>query len=79
MPSDPQGYAELLYDTLHRLDREAFDWIAVERPPATPAWAALLDRLSRAAALAPGTDFDLAARDLLREMESEWEKDWSEL
>jgi len=51
MPSDPRRYAELLYDLLHRLDAQRFDWIAVERPPATAAWAALLDRLTRAAAL----------------------------
>ena len=49
MPSDPLAYAASLYGTLHRLDGEAFDWIAVERPPETPEWAGVLDRLRRAA------------------------------
>jgi L-threonylcarbamoyladenylate synthase len=42
-------YAAVLYETLHRLDREGLDWIAVERPPERPDWAAILDRLKRAA------------------------------
>jgi prevent-host-death family protein len=29
--------------------------------------------------VAQGTDLEQASRELLREMESEWEKDWSEL
>ena len=37
-------------ETLHRLDGEGLDWIAVERPPDTPEWAGVLDRLRRAAA-----------------------------
>jgi L-threonylcarbamoyladenylate synthase len=49
MPADPAGYAAALYDTLHRLDAEHQDWIAVERPPDTPEWAGILDRLRRAA------------------------------
>lgn len=49
MPSDPAGYAARLYAVLHELDREEWDWIAVEPPPATPEWAAILDRLTRAA------------------------------
>ena len=49
MPSDPAKYAAALYETLHRLDREGLDWIAVERPPECPEWAAILDRLERAA------------------------------
>jgi len=49
MPRDPAGYAAALYETLHRLDREGLDWIAVERPPEGPEWAAILDRLERAA------------------------------
>jgi L-threonylcarbamoyladenylate synthase len=49
MPSDPSGYAAVLYGTLHDADSEGWDWIAVERPPQTPAWAAILDRLERAA------------------------------
>jgi L-threonylcarbamoyladenylate synthase len=49
MPADPLAYAAALYETLHRLDAQGFDWIAVERPPDTPEWAGVLDRLLRAA------------------------------
>ena len=49
MPLDPASYAAVLYETLHRLDREGLDWIAVERPPEGHEWAAILDRLERAA------------------------------
>ena len=49
MPASPIEYAAVLYDTLHRLDAERLDWIAVERPPETPEWAGVLDRLRRAA------------------------------
>ena len=48
MPADPARYGAALYDTLHRLDDEGFDWIAVEPPPDEPAWAGILDRLRRA-------------------------------
>lgn len=48
MPSDAPAYAAALYSTLHELDRQGFDWIAVEEPPDTPAWAAIRDRLIRA-------------------------------
>jgi L-threonylcarbamoyladenylate synthase len=50
MPADPVGYAAMLYDTLHREDTAGWDWIAVEEPPGTPEWAAVADRLWRAAA-----------------------------
>jgi L-threonylcarbamoyladenylate synthase len=49
MPADPQAYAAVLYETLHRLDTQALDWIALEAPPDTPEWAGVLDRLRRAA------------------------------
>jgi L-threonylcarbamoyladenylate synthase len=49
MPAKPAAYAARLYDVLHTLDREGFPWIAVETPPATPEWTAILDRLRRAA------------------------------
>jgi L-threonylcarbamoyladenylate synthase len=49
MPADPREYAVALYETLHRLDARKPAWIAVERPPDTPEWAGVLDRLSRAA------------------------------
>ena len=50
MPGDPQGYAAMLYETLHQADAQGFDWIAVEKPPLAPEWAAIHDRLERAAA-----------------------------
>jgi L-threonylcarbamoyladenylate synthase len=49
MPSDARAYAAVLYETLHRLDAEQRDWIAVELPPDTAEWAGVLDRLRRAA------------------------------
>jgi L-threonylcarbamoyladenylate synthase len=49
MPAAPREYAASLYGTLHRLDQEGFDWIAVETPPDAPEWAGVRDRLSRAA------------------------------
>jgi L-threonylcarbamoyladenylate synthase len=49
MPAGPREYAAALYVTLHRLDERRLDWIAVERPPDTPEWAGVLDRLRRAA------------------------------
>jgi L-threonylcarbamoyladenylate synthase len=48
MPADPQSYAAVLYETLHRLDTQSLDWIAIEPPPDTPEWAGILDRLRRA-------------------------------
>ncbi len=48
MPSDPASYAAALYATLHSLDDEGFDWIAVELPPDEPEWAGIIDRLRRA-------------------------------
>ncbi len=48
MPDNPADYAAALYSVLHALDAEGWDWIAAERPPESPAWAALLDRLLRA-------------------------------
>ncbi|MBZ5593379.1 MAG: threonylcarbamoyl-AMP synthase [Acidobacteriia bacterium] len=48
MPADPAHYAAALYETLHRLDDEQLDWIAVEPPPDEPAWAGIVDRLTRA-------------------------------
>jgi L-threonylcarbamoyladenylate synthase len=49
MPALPRDYAAVLYEKLHRLDAQGLDWIAVERPPETPEWAGVLDRLRRAA------------------------------
>jgi len=49
MPGEAAAYAAALYETLHRIDRAGLDWIAVEQPPAAPEWAAIRDRLRRAA------------------------------
>jgi L-threonylcarbamoyladenylate synthase len=49
MPADPKAYAARLYSVLHELDAAAWPWIAVEAPPTSPAWAAIRDRLERAA------------------------------
>jgi L-threonylcarbamoyladenylate synthase len=52
MPAAPKGYAAALYATLHELDGQGLDWIAVERVPEDNAWAGIRDRLTRAAARA---------------------------
>lgn len=49
MPHDAAAYAECLYGVLHDLDREGYDWIAIELPPDTPEWQGIRDRLQRAA------------------------------
>lgn len=49
MPRDPAAYARGLYAALHTLADGRCDLMLVERPPATPEWAAILDRLERAA------------------------------
>jgi L-threonylcarbamoyladenylate synthase len=49
MPDDPVAYARRLYGVLHDLDQENWPWIAVEAPPDTSGWAAIADRLKRAA------------------------------
>jgi L-threonylcarbamoyladenylate synthase len=50
MPDDPARYAAELYSRLHELDAQGLDLILVEMPPDTPEWAAVRDRLTRAAA-----------------------------
>jgi L-threonylcarbamoyladenylate synthase len=50
LPADPVGYAHELYAALRDLDHAGVDLIAVEALPAGPAWAAVADRLRRAAA-----------------------------
>jgi L-threonylcarbamoyladenylate synthase len=49
LPADPDRAAAALYDTLHQLDNAGLDLILVELPPETPEWAAVRDRLTRAA------------------------------
>jgi len=51
MPADPREYAAVLYQKLHEADAQGFDWIAIEQPPKTEEWAAIRDRLERAASL----------------------------
>jgi L-threonylcarbamoyladenylate synthase len=50
MPADPRAYAAVLYERLHEADAQGWDWIAMEQPPRDPEWAAIRDRLDRAAA-----------------------------
>jgi L-threonylcarbamoyladenylate synthase len=50
MPDHPRDYAAVLYATLHGVDHQNWDWIAVEIPPHDPEWAAIHDRLARGAA-----------------------------
>lgn len=50
MPSDPKSFAAQLYSELHRADHEGWEWIAITKPPETPEWAGILDRLRRASA-----------------------------
>jgi L-threonylcarbamoyladenylate synthase len=53
----PARYASALYAALRELDQAGADLIVVEEIPATPAWAAVADRLRRAACGAGlGTD-----------------------
>jgi L-threonylcarbamoyladenylate synthase len=48
-PADPAGYGHDLYAQLRRLDESGAARILVEAPPAAPEWAAVADRLGRAA------------------------------
>jgi len=48
MPGHAREYAAMLYETLHALDREGLDWIAIALPPEAPEWAGIHDRLRRA-------------------------------
>lgn len=49
-PGDVLSYGAALYDVLHELDQAGAGRILIECPPQTPEWAAVLDRLGRAAA-----------------------------
>lgn len=55
-PQDAAGYAHALYATLRRLDEAGCDAIIVEKPPQAAEWAAINDRLERAAAGTPASD-----------------------
>ncbi len=50
MPDDPAAFAARLYQMLHALDEAGVDRAWVERPPATPGWEAVINRLDRAVA-----------------------------
>lgn len=49
MPDDPAAYARSLYATLHALDQRELDRLIVDAVPSGPEWAAVRDRLNRAA------------------------------
>lgn len=49
MPREPHAYARGLYAALHAMDAERCDIVLIERPPDAPEWAAIVDRLERAA------------------------------
>lgn len=49
LPAEPEGYARGLYAALRTLDASGAERIVVQRPPQQPAWAAIHDRLARAA------------------------------
>ena len=49
-PADVAGYAHVLYAAMHDLDACGAKRILVQAPPSAPAWAAVNDRLGRAAA-----------------------------
>jgi L-threonylcarbamoyladenylate synthase len=48
LPPEPVSYARGLYACLHALEDAGIDEIAIQRPPASPEWAAVRDRLLRA-------------------------------
>jgi L-threonylcarbamoyladenylate synthase len=50
MPENAGNYAAVLYSTLHDLDKENFDSIAIEPLPPNPEWDGIRDRLARATA-----------------------------
>lgn len=48
LPADALGYAQRLYEALHRLDDAGCEVIVVERVPSSPEWVGVADRLRRA-------------------------------
>lgn len=48
MASDPQAYARQLYSVLKEFDRKGIPNIQIEKPPNSPAWSAIWDRLRKA-------------------------------
>ena len=49
LPSEPAGYAYDLYAALRALDTAGADLILIEKPPSSPGWEGINDRLRRAA------------------------------
>lgn len=49
MPDNPSAYAQTIYATLRKLDRQGFDLLLLETPPQGAEWLAIHDRLNRAA------------------------------
>ncbi len=49
LPEDAEGFGRALFSALHALDARGVETIYVEAPPADETWAAVLDRLRRAA------------------------------
>jgi L-threonylcarbamoyladenylate synthase len=49
MPADPAAYARRLYAALHEVDDAGCAVVLVERPPDSPGWDGVRDRLARAA------------------------------
>jgi L-threonylcarbamoyladenylate synthase len=54
MPAEPAAYARALYSTLRALDAAGAARILVEAVPPGEPWAAIADRLARAAAAGGG-------------------------
>ncbi len=50
IPHDRSGYAKLMYDTLHKIDKNGFRKILIEKPPNSSNWSYINDRLNKAAA-----------------------------
>ena len=50
MPRDARTFAAELYRALHEADAQGWSWIAIKKPPETPEWDGILDRLKRASA-----------------------------
>jgi L-threonylcarbamoyladenylate synthase len=50
IPHDAEAFARAIYAELHRCDEVGAEWIIVETPPETAEWAAISDRMKRAAA-----------------------------
>lgn len=56
MPDDPVACGRALFARLRELDHSGADVLLIERPPDDPRWAAVIDRLTRAAVGAGSAD-----------------------